>query len=146
MVDSDRMSNIVPRVGSVVKVTTRHRSYYAHSDTPFREFTIFGTVVDVPAYWQAHAGTAFAVETGASHHPISLVSIENVVAVDYIKGKSLSTAALKNAVTMHATVAGSKGNVYTVKHSAGRWTCTCTGFEFRNQCKHIAQVREKMNG
>lgn len=127
-------------------MVTRHRDYYAYRTSDYRESTVTGTVVDIPSYWQQHAGSCFAVETGLPHHPISLISTQNVVRVNYIQGKSLTVAALKNAVTMRATVAGSKGNVYTVKHSAGRWTCTCTGFEFRNQCKHIGQVKEKMNG
>jgi len=37
-------------------------------------------------------------------------------------------------------VSGSKGNVYTVSEELGNWTCTCTGFKFHGECKHIKQV------
>ena len=33
-------------------------------------------------------------------------------------------------------VQGSKGNTYTVRFD-GRWSCTCPGFNFRRECKHI---------
>jgi len=40
-------------------------------------------------------------------------------------------------------VTGSKGDVYTVTRSMGAWACTCSGFKFRNQCRHIQQVAEQ---
>ncbi len=38
------------------------------------------------------------------------------------------------------TVEGSKGNVYTVTEEHGLWTCTCSGFKFRNQCRHVLEI------
>lgn len=37
-------------------------------------------------------------------------------------------------------VAGSKGAVYTVAEEHGLWTCTCTGFKFHAECKHIRSI------
>lgn len=35
-------------------------------------------------------------------------------------------------------VKGSKGNVYTVtRRENGSWHCTCTGFHYRKNCRHI---------
>jgi len=34
-------------------------------------------------------------------------------------------------------VAGSKGNVYKVTEANGYLSCTCSGFRFRGDCKHI---------
>jgi hypothetical protein len=34
-------------------------------------------------------------------------------------------------------VAGSKGNVYRVTEANGYLSCTCSGFRFRGDCKHI---------
>ena len=34
-------------------------------------------------------------------------------------------------------VAGSKGQFYTVTTDNGRTTCTCPGFQFRKNCKHV---------
>lgn len=41
------------------------------------------------------------------------------------------------------TVKGSKGDSYTVAEENGQWSCTCSGFKFRGQCRHIAEVNQK---
>lgn len=38
-------------------------------------------------------------------------------------------------------VSGSKGNTYTVRLIDGEYSCTCSGFKFRGQCKHIEGVK-----
>ena len=38
------------------------------------------------------------------------------------------------------SVRGSKGDIYTVSLSDGRWACTCQGYLFRSHCKHIGQL------
>lgn len=37
-------------------------------------------------------------------------------------------------------VQGSKGSVYTVEKTHSGYRCTCSGFRFRGQCKHIAEI------
>jgi len=37
-------------------------------------------------------------------------------------------------------VAGSKGNSYTVTQELGTWSCTCSGFRFRGQCRHVSEI------
>jgi hypothetical protein len=34
-------------------------------------------------------------------------------------------------------VKGSRGNVYQVTEINGNYSCTCSGFRFRGECKHI---------
>ncbi len=38
------------------------------------------------------------------------------------------------------TVSGSKGNTYTVTEADGGWSCSCAGFQFRGQCRHIQEM------
>ena len=39
------------------------------------------------------------------------------------------------------SVAGSKGDSYTVTLDKNRYSCTCSGFRFRGACRHIAGVQ-----
>jgi hypothetical protein len=42
-------------------------------------------------------------------------------------------------------VPGSKGSIYTVTDDAGVWSCTCSGFKFRNRCRHIEEISTTVN-
>ena len=37
-------------------------------------------------------------------------------------------------------ITGSKGDVYTVSEENGSLSCSCSGFKFRGNCKHIGQI------
>jgi hypothetical protein len=37
-------------------------------------------------------------------------------------------------------VRGSKGDIYQVTELNGNWSCTCSGFRFRGECKHIKEL------
>ena len=43
-------------------------------------------------------------------------------------------------------VKGSKGNLYTVTRTGKIWSCTCTGFQFRRDCKHVREAKGKEEG
>ena len=38
------------------------------------------------------------------------------------------------------TVKGSKGDVYNVTEANGYLSCTCSGFRFRGDCKHVKSI------
>jgi hypothetical protein len=38
------------------------------------------------------------------------------------------------------TVKGSRGDEYRVTESGGTFSCSCTGFRFRGECKHVKAV------
>jgi hypothetical protein len=39
-------------------------------------------------------------------------------------------------------VQGSKGNVYKVTELNGNYSCTCSGFKFRGDCRHTKEVQK----
>ena len=134
----------IPAIGSLVRVTTRYPSNLLGKE--FDDNTTVGRVVPIPVYWKHESGNTFAVETGKSYHPISLIYAHRVIDLQILEGKALNKTEFSKLLTIQATVAGSKGNVYNVTSTGGVWSCTCTGFQFRNQCKHIAQVKTKIYG
>lgn len=36
-------------------------------------------------------------------------------------------------------VAGSKGQKYTLTRANGTWSCTCPGYAYRGNCRHVAE-------
>lgn len=40
------------------------------------------------------------------------------------------------------SVVGSRGDSYTVSEENGKWACSCSGFRFRGQCKHITETQK----
>ena len=38
-------------------------------------------------------------------------------------------------------VQGSKGDVYKVTELNGNYSCTCSGFKFRGDCKHVKSIQ-----
>ena len=40
------------------------------------------------------------------------------------------------------TVQGSKGETYYLTEDEGVWSCTCPGFRFRGQCRHVAEIQQ----
>jgi hypothetical protein len=41
---------------------------------------------------------------------------------------------------MVVEVKGSKGQTYFLSNPGGEWHCTCQGFSFRGECKHIKEM------
>jgi hypothetical protein len=38
---------------------------------------------------------------------------------------------------------GSKGDTYVVQKIDNMYNCTCSGFKFRGECKHVKQIEEQ---
>ena len=84
----------------------------------------------------------FAVKTGAPEHPVSEFNAksQHVVKIEYVTGSSTQVATDKKAWKVKSTD-GKK--FYIVERVNGKFSCTCTGFEFRKDCKHVGAVSKK---
>lgn len=121
-----------PAINSVVKVTT------AWTMPEYHENHTEGRVVANDSWMTPDQ---FVVETGNPDYPKSIISLHYVKDIEYVSGSSV-TVDLEDFVQ---TVTGSRGEAYTVARKNQAWTCTCTGFKFRRNCKHIGQAQAQKN-
>lgn len=126
---------VTVRVRSRIKV----RSQYIYQPE-IEEF--FGTVY--PLFkWQI-GKPLMNLTTGDPRFPVRTIELEDLVSID--GGNCTSSGiTLHNYKTKTHQIEGSKGNVYTVTESNGRFSCDCVGFGFRNDCKHVKEASGKAN-
>ena len=73
-------------------------------------------------------------------HPngFSIIHKKNILWIKDLQG---NTATVKiDPDYKQWRVKGSKGNEYLVIRQKGQYNCTCPGFTFRKNCRHIAEV------
>jgi len=134
------MTIAVPKIGSRVRVTTMYPNHVVYRGdtngyvTYVREGIVVKSIFNDPF--------KFAVETGAPDHPVSEFNAksQHVVRIEVLIGSTKQVAADKRAWKVKSTDGKS---FYLVQRIEGKYTCTCTGFEFRKDCKHIAAVGKK---
>jgi hypothetical protein len=130
------MAVAVPKIGSRVRVTTRDKDYYVYATKEWRDTTYEGVVeksiFSDPFY--------FAVRTGNVYHPVSEFNAksERLAKIEYITGSATQVSTETKAWKIQ-----SKDKIYLVTRIGGKFNCTCKGFEFRRDCKHIGAVGKK---
>ena len=97
--------------------------------------TYEGDVVLAPK-WAADGTIALA--TGNLRWPVRLIDPSLIVSVD---GETVSKSTVDLNVRT-VTVKGSKGDSYVVTITPAGRSCTCAGFSFRHNCKHLKVVCE----
>ena len=134
------MAIAVPKVGSRVRVTTMYPNHVVYRGdtngyvTYVREGIVVQSIFRDPFM--------FAVKTGAPEHPVSEFNAksQHVVKIEYVTGSATQVATDKKAWKVKSTD-GKK--FYIVERVNGKFSCTCTGFEFRKDCKHVGAVSKK---
>ena len=72
---------------------------------------------------------------------------KNPIKIDTRGRKFVESSTQYNIVTREEPegrvweVAGSKGDVYKVTEANGYLSCTCSGFRFRGDCKHVKSIQ-----
>lgn len=128
--------NIGDTVSVVVKnpIWKFRKAYASYLHIP--EFNTYTGTICPPT--KGMDPTAVFLTTGDKHYPIRVIDRERIVSVG---GKPIESVKI---TTKTFTISGSKGNKYTVTKDGNHLSCTCTGFSFRRQCKHVNEVKEKM--
>jgi hypothetical protein len=128
-----------PALGSHVQIVidTSHIRNYLAADSKHRvetTMTLRGVVVASPKWFADHV-TLINSDTRSMNHvpPHRILSINNQVVEQP-----------KVTADVTVTVKASKGDgVYTVKQDGitKRWSCTCAGFVWKKNCRHITEVK-----
>ena len=129
---------MLPTLNSTVTLTLPYAGaalHGPHAKSLPKTVKLTGKVVHRP-HW-VKDNDCFGFFVANTPVPLRVINIKDVLAIDGAK-----VAARKEIKSQTFEVAGSKGNVYTVTNDAGRWSCTCVGFGFRKDCKHIHQVKK----
>ena len=97
------------------------------------EFNYYtGTVV----YEKWYKPNQVRLTTGQDWFPVRVVERHRIVEVNDLPVDYTEPASDR----IEKKVQGSKGNEYTVVKEYGKSTCTCPGFTFRGQCKHLLEL------
>ena len=114
----------IPKVGSQVLVTTKHKNVILGGD-PFKLNQYRGTVIESAKWMKA------------------IINASYVSDVKYLKG---SGQVVNSSIRTFKVTSKSSGKDYIVTVSPGKVHCTCTGFEYRKYCKHSQAVSKKVSG
>ena len=97
------------------------------------EFNYYtGTVV----YEKWYKPNQVGLTTGQDWFPVRVVERHRIVEVNDLPVDYTEPASDR----IEKKVQGSKGNEYTVVKEYDKSTCTCPGFTFRGQCKHLLEL------
>ena len=122
----------IPVIGSVVKILVRNEQGSAMIPPQPTSLTYEGKVL--PSYsWLTDRQFCLS---GNKDWPIRVLNIDCIENIELLSG----TFKEVNTDTKVYEVLGSKGKKYIVTSSKKGWECTCPGFQFRKQCKHVSDL------
>lgn len=125
----------VPTVGSKVVVRTRY-SQGPNMIPPQPDYHEYEGEVINSYKWLTDRQFCLS---GDNEWPIRVINMDAVTDVQLVSGSFIKV----NTDNKVYTVDGSKGKKYTVTSNRSGWNCTCPGFQFRRQCKHISELEIK---
>ena len=120
-------------VGDTVSIRVRdprNAAVYASGVVnQFNEYT--GKILPNPKWVSSDS---ICISTGESHFPFRIIDRERIIEL----GEPVAIATRSETFI----VQGSKpGSTYTVTRDGSHWSCTCVGFGFRKDCKHVRECK-----
>lgn len=89
----------------------------------------------VPAFKWNEPGT-ICLTTSDPSFPVRCLSLKDIVSIDDAPVETPKQEKQERVFL----VQGSKGSTYTVTISPSARSCTCSGFQFRHNCRHINEA------
>jgi len=123
------LQNLLP-IGSQITVTTQYNL------PNVKPRTVTGTVLPRPRWLQPNE---IAVSNPYHLDGMSVINLNRVVNLRDAQGRKIDFT-MPDVSDRTWTVQGSKGKVYQVVRKSGAVKCSCPGFQFRRNCRHILEV------
>lgn len=119
------------------QVTVRTRLYQPsfHRAEPYCEHEITGEILNNIKWLQPDQ---MAITNPAHPNGFSILHKKNILWIRDLAGHKATVKV--DPDYKQWTVKGSKGNEYLVIRQKGQYNCTCPGFTYRKNCRHIAEV------
>lgn len=118
-----------------ISVSTSYYRKGAANISDIAQYT--GTIVPNPKWL---GDDYLCMTTGESWFPVRMIKKE------YIVESSAHIPINKPKQNKNVfSVKGSKDQIYTVMREGAQWSCTCVGFGFRRDCKHVAAAKKLLN-
>jgi hypothetical protein len=121
-------------VGDVVTLRVRDaRNPAVYVSGVVRQFNEYsGKILPNPKWVSSDS---ICISTGESHFPFRIIDRERIVEL----GEPVVAVSSRSETFI---VQGSKpGSTYTVTRDGSHWSCTCVGFGFRKDCKHVRECK-----
>lgn len=74
--------------------------------------------------------------TGNDRWPVRVINLGKVVRLEFRSGSGVEVDTKQRTWE----VTGSGGNRYLVTRDTAGWQCDCKGFQFRRNCRHVAEI------
>lgn len=125
--------------GATVTIKVRNpiwnmrKAYASYVHVPeFNEYT--GTII---RNHKAIKDGQIGLTTGQRDFDMRVIDMDRIVSVD---GEPSGSPTALAPVVRVWEIKGSRGSVYTVTDDNGRRECTCPGFTYRRDCRHIREA------
>jgi hypothetical protein len=127
----------IPEPGCQVAITVAFPSYVIGTAT-VNKSTITGVVEKATRF--TPPDFVRIVTDVDSPVRIREIPLHRVTNIEYADGRVVNREAVKED-TETWSVEGSQGSRYTVIRTKNSWTCSCPGFQFRKDCRHIKECQ-----
>lgn len=126
-----------PTVGSKVEITFAFPSYTLNG--PKVNKTILTGIVERATKFTPPNFVRLVLDFDS---PVRIreIPLERILDIKYSDGRT-STKEVISTDTKTWTVEGSRGAKYLVVKSQNSYSCTCPGFQFRRNCKHVENIK-----
>lgn len=125
-----------PPVGASISVTTRYKESYYYATNKWRDTTYTGVVLPDESWFKPDQ---FKMTCDEPHMDFRVMTLNSIVDLK-VNGEDAELNEVEVSEKV-VTVKGSKGADYWVTIKDGTpISCTCTGFSFRKQCRHLNEA------